>query len=358
MQNLLINKVKILGSLPFDEFMNLALLDNNFGYYKVQNPIGQQGDFITSPEISQVFGEIIGSYIAYIWKLIGSPTTFNLIELGGGKGTLLDDILRSTKHINSFHKCLNINILEVNLNLLKIQKRLTTKYETNIKWLNKLNEYSGVGPCFIISNEFFDALPVKQYKKINKQVQELCITVENSNSCDILVPYYMATKNFKAINTVDIYEYSPKSLDLFDQLLDIIKINTGCILTIDYGYIDRKNKNTIRGFYNHQILDLDGILKYSPLCDITYDINFLDFEKQVRNKNLQTYNLLTQRDFLISCGILERTEILVNNCNNDQDKFLISTGTDKLINPNIMGNIFKIMACSSLNIELPIFTKK
>ena len=160
----LINKIEEKrNALRVDEFISYLLYEKN-SYYISNNPIGFRGDFITSPEISQMFGEILGIYILNYW-IEKIQSQFDLIELGPGKGTLLEDILRTTKLEKKFNKSANIKLIERNKKLIKIQEKKTITCELkNIEWLKKFNTDSNL-PSIIYSNEFFDCLPVRQFYK-------------------------------------------------------------------------------------------------------------------------------------------------------------------------------------------------
>ena len=161
--NKIINILKEKKSIPLDQFINISLYDKKFGYYMKKNPFGQEGDFITAPLISNLFGEMIAIWCVAFWEYIGKPKKILLVELGPGDGSLCKDLLRTFRQFKNFYDSLEINLLEISDNLKKIQKLKINNRK--IKWIKKIEEINS-GPIIFLGNEFFDALPIKQiYKK-------------------------------------------------------------------------------------------------------------------------------------------------------------------------------------------------
>jgi len=161
--NEIINILKEKKSIPLDQFINIALYDKKIGYYIKNNPFGKEGDFITSPMISNLFGEMLAIWCVAFWEHIGKPSKILLVELGPGNGSLCKNLLKTFKQFKNFYNCLEINLLEIS-NKLKIiqQAKINNK---KVKWIKKINEIN-YGPVIFLGNEFFDSLPIKQiYKK-------------------------------------------------------------------------------------------------------------------------------------------------------------------------------------------------
>ena len=159
------------GYIPISKFMEISLSDPEDGYYIRQNPLGKKGDFITSPEITQIFGEVIGSWSIDIINKINSKSSFQIIDLGGGRGTLLKDIKRISKDNK-----ISFGFLEINENLMKVQK----KNIPDAKHYKKISEIPNA-PTIFIGNEFLDVFPIKQYKRINEQWKEVFISKKSAS---------------------------------------------------------------------------------------------------------------------------------------------------------------------------------
>ena len=167
-------KLKKKNSLSLDKFINFSLYDKKFGYYMKKNPFGKKGDFITAPNISRLYSEMIAIWIISLWQSLGSPKKFNLIELGAGNGQMMKVFIESFQRFPIFLKSCNFIIHEKSPSLIKIQKKELAK--NKIEWLSQINKIKK-GPCIFIANEFFDALPIKQFRKKKKLWLEKFIRV-------------------------------------------------------------------------------------------------------------------------------------------------------------------------------------
>ena len=341
----LIKKIKEKrNALRVAEFISYLLYEKN-SYYISKNPIGFRGDFITSPEISQMFGEILGIYILNYW-LEKIQSEFNLIELGPGKGTLLEDILRTTKLEDSFNKSANIKLIERNKKLIKIQKNKTITCELkNIKWLKKFNTDSNL-PSIIYSNEFFDCLPVRQFYK-NEIWYEKLIDYNKLKDVFFFKDKKVTTKktlnNLQKYNETGIAEISFQRESLFNNLCKHIFKNKGMIILIDYGYESPVTNFTLQSVSGHKkthIFDNIG------LQDITSLVNFGELINIANQFNLNVVSYCNQRDFLITNGIQERKEILKKNLPKTKRE-IIEQQFHRLTNKKSMGKDFKFFIVSS-----------
>ena len=171
-------KLKKKISLPLDKFINLSLYNKKFGYYMKKNPFGKRGDFITAPNISRLFSEMIAIWILSFWQSLGSPKKFNLVELGAGNGEMLKVIIESLQNFPVFFKSCNFIIHEKSPSLIKIQKKILSK--DKILWLSEINKVKK-DPCIFIANEFFDSIAIKQFRKENKIWFEKFIKFKKQN---------------------------------------------------------------------------------------------------------------------------------------------------------------------------------
>jgi len=344
-----INKIKILNNkknFRLDKFIELALYKKN-GYYLRQKPIGRKFDFVTSPEISQMFGEIIGVYLLYHWKeKINSK--FNLIELGPGNGTLFKDVERTARIVPNFFENADINLIEINKELRKIQeKNLNYFRQSKIRWSSALNFRSKL-PSIIYSNEFFDCFPVRQflyinnhwferYVKFNEKESKYYSINKRVNSKKIL--YYLS--NYKKQR---IYEVSYSRNKYFEQICKHLKKNRGICILIDYGYNEKIKNFTLQSIYNHK---KTSIFENIGQQDISSHVNFKELIEIAKQNKLKVNEFVSQRDFLIKYGILERKKKLLTK-NSNLKKNLIDEEVDRLINIDRMGKLFKCLVVSKL----------
>ncbi len=329
-------------SIPLDQFINIALYDKKFGYYMKKNPFGKRGDFITSPLISNLFGEMLAVWCVAYWEHIGKPSKILLVELGPGNGTLCKDLLDTFKQFENFYNCLEINLLEISNKLKKIQK--TKINNKKVKWIKKIDEIN-YGPVIFLGNEFFDALPVKQIYKKKKSFFEKYVTL-SSNKKKLKFLHKKANnnliknvQNLKLISVGNTIEYPIEALKFLKIIANKINKFDGGLLTFDYGYTVKKNKNTLQSIKKHKYLDL---LFQPSHSDITSHINFDLFHKMLIKYNLDVKKITNQSDFLKKIGIFERANILSQKMT-FKEKTNMFYRLKRLIDPKEMGNLFKVI---------------
>jgi len=342
-------RIKKNNILTLDKYIHEALYNSKSGYYMKGNPFGKNGDYITAPNISILFSEMIAIWIILFWENLKCPKKFNLIELGAGNGEMIKQIIKTFDRFLLFKNCCKINILEKSIYLKKIQKqKLKNK---NIKWLNNLNEISNI-PNIFIANEFFDALPIKQFIKKNNQWYERSVKFSKLNQpefIDVLINIKKIEKKigFKISNKQKFIEYSPLSIKYFKIISKKINSNSGGILIIDYGYWNENMKNTLKSIYNHKF---NEVLNNFGQSDITYNLSFKLIKKILKKLNLKINGTTSQKNFLTNLGILERAEIISKNLPFSK-KADIYFRVKRLIDKNSMGELFKVLLATKKNIN-------
>ena len=333
-------------SLPLDKFIEWALYDKNSGYYIKKNPFGKEGDFITAPNITRLFSEIISIWTITFWESIGSPKKFNLIELGAGNGEMMRVITETLKNFPECYNACNFMIHEKSNFLINQQKKnLDDEKISWIKDIKNINSY----PTLYLANEFFDAIPIKQFFKKNEGWVERFVELKNSKKAEFKEQKINITKlehslNFEISKNQKIIEYSPETFKYLKSICEIIQRNGGGMLIIDYGYLGSKMQETLQAVNNHKYSD---VLENIGDSDITYNISFNLFQKFTS----QFYNLdsivTNQKKFLTSMGILQRAEIISKN-------IPFSKKTDlfyrirRLIDEKQMGELFKVMLIKNI----------
>ena len=327
--------------LSLDKFIDESLYNKKFGYYIKNNPFGEKGDFITSPTISILFSEMIAIWIISFWEKLNCPKQFNLIELGAGNGEMMKVLLDTFNKFPQFMNSCNIKILEKSNLLKKVQKKIIKN--KNIRWLNNLNELNNL-PCIFIANEFFDALPIKQFIKKNDKWHERHVKFTNQIKPEFLdFPFDMQKLeekiNFKISLKQKFIEYSPLGFKYLKNITNKIKLNNGGILIIDYGYIDKKMKNTLQAVSKHKYTN---ILKSFGSSDITYNLSFDLISQMIKKLGPFFQTTTTQKKFLTKLGILNRAQILSKNIpfSKKADMYF---RVKRLIGENQMGNLFKVL---------------
>ena len=338
--------------ISFDKFVDLALYHKKTGYYMKKNPFGKDGDFITAPNISILFSEMLAIWCIAFWEHLGCPKKINIIELGAGNGEMMYQMIKVFERFNKFRKSSNYFILEKSQFLKKIKKKKLNSHK--ITWLNSINKLKN-GPNIFLANEFFDALPIKQFIKKNNKWYEKSIKKNNINKFEF-VNVITNIKNLEKKIEINlsknqkIIEFSP----LTYKYLNIIskKINTfqGGLLIVDYGYFKKKMKDSLQSIYKH---NFNNVLDNFGKSDITYNLNFFLLKKIVKKLNLKVVGLTSQRNFLTKLGILDRAEILAKNLQFSK-KADIYYRIKRLIDRNFMGELFKVMFVTGKNIKFKL----
>ena len=328
-------------NLSLDKFINFALYDKKHGYYMKKNPFGKKGDFITAPNISRLFSEMIAIWIVSFWQSLGSPKQFNIVEMGAGNGEMMKILLESFQNFPFFLKSSNLIIYEKSSLLVKIQKEKLNKKK--IIWISKIDKIKKI-PTIFIANEFFDSLAIKQFKKNKNLWFEMFIKSESEKKF-----FYYEKKtdikkfekkiDFKISKNQDFIEFSEMGLDYLAKISKFIKKNSGGLLLIDYGYTDKKMKNTLQAISNHKFAN---ILDNVGNVDITHNISFELFRKFTNRIGGLKNNITTQKKFLTKMGIKQRAEIISQNLN-FSNKADIYYRLNRLIDEKQMGNLFKVM---------------
>ena len=334
-------KNKINDLFTLDKFIEESLYNKKYGYYMKKNPFGKNGDFITAPNISILFSEMIAIWVISFWEKLGCPKKFNLIELGAGNGEMIRILVDTFDKFPQFKKSCKINILEKSELLQQTQK--TNIKNVKIKWLNNLNELNNY-PCIFIANEFFDALPIKQFLKKKKKWYQRHVNFSHDKDLEYLdIPFDMQKFEkeikFKISYGQKFIEYSPLSMKYLQTIIKKIKLNNGGILIIDYAYLEKEMKNTLQAVSKHKYCD---VLKSFRNSDITYNLSFNLINKIIKTMGACTSLHTTQKQFLTKLGILDRAEILSKNMPFSR-KADIYFRIKRLIDENQMGYLFKVM---------------
>ena len=327
--------------LPLDQFIEFALYDRDSGYYMKKNPFGKEGDFITAPNITRLFSEIIAIWVLTFWKSIGSPKKFNLIELGAGNGEMMKIIIETLKNFpECFNNC-NFQIHEKS-ELLKKKQQLNLKSE-KITWIDNIkinNSY----PAVFLANEFFDALPIKQFFKREGEWVERFVNLKSEKKAEfkeqpINIKNIEQDLSFEISKGQEIIEYSPSSFEYLKDISSLIKKNDGGILIIDYGYLNLKMEETLQAIKNHKY---SNILENIGDSDITYNINFNLFKRFIDQFDDLNSIISNQKKFLTSMGIIQRAEIISENIPFSKKSDLFYR-IRRLIDEKQMGELFKVM---------------
>ena len=327
--------------IPIDKFIANALYDKKYGYYSKKVPFGKYGDFVTAPEISFLFSEIIALWVVGLWEHLNKPKIFNIVELGPGSGRMNSILIKVFKKFPGFFSSVNIFLYEKNKYLKKLQK--TNLIGEKIKWIGNFNKIKS-GPVIFLGNEFFDAMPIKQYKKTNNILYEKYVKLENNAKIKTI----FKKANLKTIKELEKYnliknqsfiEFPKQGLKELDLVTATIKRLNGGLLLIDYGFLKQENSDTLQSIKNHK---KNMLFENVGDADITSLVNFNLLKNYFKKNNLKTNNIVTQGFFLKKMGIIKRTEILSERMS-FQEKSEIYYRLQRLLSPKQMGELFKVI---------------
>ncbi len=346
-------KITASGPISIADYMALALSHPEHGYYIKRDPFGARGDFITAPEISQIFGEMIGLWCAQMWLQLGGGP-ISLVELGPGRGTLMKDVLRATKSMQGFHEAITIHMVETSPVLANAQYIGLRDDHPRIEWIDHVDELPA-SKTIVIANEFFDALPIKQYVMTEDGMRERRVAWNDATHAFefVLVEAGLVlAKSGNTIPTGTVMEHSPASRSIMRKLASHLQAHGGAGLVIDYGYLGEAHHDTLQALKAHLF---HPVLSDPGDADITAHVDFTSLMEIARESGHQVGPLLNQGDFLLRMGAQLRLEMLLRQATPAQKEPLIS-GLERLISPQAMGELFKVMGfASDARIELPAF---
>lgn len=308
----------------------------NQAYYDSHDPFGADGDFITAPEISQMFGELIGLWMTDIWLRHNKPYNVNYVELGPGRGTLAADILRST---NKFGFRPIPFFVENSETLREAQAQAVP----DANFCTSIDELPDDGPLIIIANEFFDALPVRQFvathsgwreRVVARDKGDKFIVMPGTNAMDALIP-----NEFKTAPVDSIFETSPDTSNIVYELINRIRDQGGLMLIIDYGYDDIGHGNTLQAVSNHKFADP---FEYPGQRDLSAHVNFTEIVNLCHMRHMQLSGPIGQGEWLQNLGIHVRADNLIASETERAEE--INNARNRLINEDQMGRLFKVIS--------------
>ena len=333
--------------IPLDKFINYCLYNKKNGYYMNSNPFGTTGDFTTAPNISRLFSEMVAIWTISFWESLGSPKKFNLVELGAGNGEMMKVMIESFKKFPFFISRCTIFIYEKSPKLIKEQRK-NIKFK-NIKWITSLEKLNK-SPSIYLANEFFDALPIKQFLKNKDTWFEKFVHFYSNKKAKFINKIVDIKKvekkiNYKFSDKQNFLEYSPLGLKYLKDIFKFIKKNNGGLLIIDYGYFDKKMQDTLQAIYRKRY---SKVLENIGKSDITYNINFYFIKKIAENFKELNINFTSQKEFLTNLGIRQRAEIICKNKTFSETSDIFYR-LKRLIDKKEMGDLFKVMLIKKAN---------
>lgn len=330
----LAKQIETSGSISVADFMQAA----NQAYYAKGDPLGVNGDFITAPEISQMFGELIGLWLTDIWMRAGRPEDCKYVELGPGRGTLAADAMRSMKQFDFAPEVFFVETSEA-------LKEMQAQAVANATFLDTVDDIPYDAPLLIVANEFFDALPVRQLVSTHSGWRERVVVRDRGTK-------FMATPGMTAMDEIvpsefrnapspSIYETCPAASSIMYELAGRIAANGGAMLIADYGYTLPGIGSTLQAVRAHEYADP---FENPGMHDLTAHVNFVELANLARMRDLRVSGPVEQGSWLKALGIDARTQALSASRPEQADE--LTAARDRLVEATGMGSLFKILAIS------------
>lgn len=341
------------GPMPFEMFMEWCLRHPEHGYYMTRDPLGAEGDFATAPEISQMFGEMVALWCVDVWMKMGSPKDFILLECGPGRGTLMDDVLRSAKAAPDFLSAAQPWLIEKSLLLRAKQNE---KLGGRIQWAEELKALPH-RPIIMFCNELFDTFAIARFAKTPAGWAEQAVTLENEAlSLTTLPPApaqqrYFSDKAFRLADEGAIAELSRDCAKWMEEFSSLLAQQGGAALIIDYGYEGPMTVDSVQAIHVKAIGA--GLLQSPGQTDISGFVDFSMFRGIAEAKGLATQTVRAQRDFLLHCGILQRARMLKLRATPQQQE-KIDADLTRLLSAERMGMYFKAFCITQKGLSAPV----
>ena len=342
-------RIAAAGPIGIDAYMEAALFDPRWGYYATRDPFGARGDFVTAPDVSQVFGELIGLWLADLWRRMGAPDPVILAELGPGRGTLLSDALRATRVVPGFGHAARLHLVERSPVLRHAQAG--TLGGAAPQWHDELSTLPP-GPLLLVANEFLDALPIRQFVRHADGWHERRVGLAPEGGLAFKIDAVPATDHGIAAALADaspgsIAETRAPAAALARRIAARLAASAGAALFIDYGHAASACGDTLQAVRRHRPHD---VLADPGTADLTAHVDFAAFAAAA--EGAQVWGPVTQGAFLRGLGIAARTDALCARATPDQARLLL-TGTQRLVDPTAMGRMFKVLALTGKDTPEP-----
>jgi SAM-dependent MidA family methyltransferase len=338
--------IKASGPIGVADYMILCLFDPAYGYYTTREPFGAQGDFTTAPEISQMFGELIGVWVYQAWQTAGAPSPVTIAEIGPGRGTLMKDLLRTLGRFDPpLARSAHFALIETSPRLTEIQKQTLGGTDARVAWHTSI-ETLPPHPLILVGNELFDALPIRQYVKTPAGWRERVVGLGKGGGLAFMAgpgapDNALLPPDAAGAPEGVIVELAPARSALMEAVAHKLANHGGAALFIDYGYAEPGVGDTLQALRRHEY---DDVLAHPGEADLTAHVDFAALASVARSHGL-TASVTTQGDFLLRMGLLERAGALgANGDKTLQDKLRVEV--ERLAGPSAtggMGELFKVL---------------
>jgi NADH dehydrogenase [ubiquinone] 1 alpha subcomplex assembly factor 7 len=342
------------GPMSVADYMQACLADARRGYYRTRQPIGAKGDFVTAPEISQIFGELLGLWAVAVWQALGEPNAVVVAELGPGRGTLMADALRAWQSVPKFLESVTLDLVEMSPSLRETQRETLRGSPAPLHWHDCIEDVPQ-GPLIIIANEFIDALPVRQLVRKGDVWREHCVAIGRGGDLAFSLGDEVEGDRLPAavrgLDAADgaIVETRPDLASLLSTLAARAMATPLAALVVDYGHTETGLGDTLQAVHRHRFTDP---LAAPGEADLTAHVDFAELKRLAEALGLDAYGPLPQGEFLLKLGLGARRDRLFQQAKPGQREAILS-GAARLVDPRAMGILFKVLALASNGLAPP-----
>ncbi|SFK02556.1 class I SAM-dependent methyltransferase [Celeribacter neptunius] len=348
LKEILIRRIAQTGPISLADYMADCLLHPEHGYYTTRDPLGAAGDFTTAPEVSQMFGELLGLALAQSWLDQGAPAPFTLAELGPGRGTLMADILRATRAVPGFHAAMQLHLVEASPTLRKAQREKLSDHD--VTWCDQIADLPEA-PLWLIANEFFDALPIRQFTRKGETWAETQIGLKDGAlilGLSAPAPLAELSRRLDDTKEGDVVETCPASAPIVAEIAQRVTRHGGAAILIDYGDW-RSLGDTFQALEAHEMVDP---LARPGQADLTAHVDFEALAIAARAVGATPSQMIAQGPLLARLGISARAETLAKNMSGAALQSHIAA-FERLTSAEEMGTLFKALAITPDAAHLP-----
>jgi SAM-dependent MidA family methyltransferase len=350
----LARKIKALihtnGPISITDYFALCLADPDYGYYRTRDPFGRAGDFVTAPEISQLFGEMLGIFLVHAWQKHGGPERVRIAEIGPGRGTMMSDMLRVVaKLAPQLYESATFHLVETSPRLREIQQETLGLHAGRISWHDSFEELPD-GFVLLAANELFDAIPIRQFVKTPTGFRERLVGLDAEDELTFAagvagIDPALLPDNHKTVANGTIFEIAPAREAVMATIGERIARFGGTALIIDYGHFVSGFGDTLQAVLKH---DFDPPLAHPGEADLTSHVDFERLAAAAAASGLYIHGMLHQGDFLVGLGIGERASALGRNRDEAaQQQILNDVARLAGSGAGRMGDLFKVLAVGS-----------
>ena len=338
------------GPLTVEKFMQACLSDEVAGVYASRQPIGGKGDFITSPEISQIFGELVGLWAVAVWQSMGEPSRVTVAEFGPGRGILMADASRAWRGVPKFRDSVSVALIETSPVMVETQRKTLKDAGVPLRWYAALDAVPE-GPLVMLANEFIDALPIRQFIRRGEAWRERLIASDGRGGFTFIDGEAEDEGRYlpQAVPEDAILERRPLAHTLMRELGRRANRAPLAALMVDYGHVESGFGDTLQAVRGHRFAD---VLANPGAADLSSHVDFADLKREAVAAGLMTHGPMPQGEFLLKLGLAGRRERLLQRATPTQAE-AIASGAARLVDPRQMGVLFKALALTSAGLPPP-----